>query len=62
MDYQLVNDLQTSYREGTISLAEFLAAIQIYRDGSRQYIEQLSVYYKTIFKLEVLNGKQLVTF
>ncbi|KAA3614133.1 MAG: TolC family protein [Calditrichaeota bacterium] len=58
----LVEDILAAYKEGTMSLAEFLNAIQIYREGSKQYTEQLTEYYQAVFELEALYGQQLVTF
>jgi outer membrane protein TolC len=61
-NFKIVEDLLSMYRENVFSLPEFLNAIQIYRDSSRQYIAQLAIYYQTIFELEALSGQQLVTF
>jgi len=58
----LVEDLSAAYQEGTMSLAEFLNAIQIYRESSKQYAEQLTGYYQAVFELEAMYGQQLVTF
>ena len=58
----LVEDLLAAYQEGTISLAEFLNAIQIYREGSKQYTEQLTSYYRAVFELEAMYSQQLLTF
>ncbi len=59
---KLVEDLIASYQEGTMSLPEFLNAIQVYRDSARQYMEQLTEYYLAVFELEAQTGRQLVTF
>ena len=61
-NYKIVEDLLSMYRENVFSLPEFLNAIQVYRDSSRQYIAQLAIYYQTVFELEALSGQQLVTF
>ncbi|MBN1482778.1 hypothetical protein JXA70_21070, partial [candidate division KSB1 bacterium] len=58
----LVEDLQAAYHEGALSLTEFLNAVQLHRDGSRRYTEQLIGYYEAVFHLEALSGQQLVTF
>ncbi len=61
-NYKIAEDLLAIYQEGALSLTEFLNAIQLYRDGSRNYTEQLSKYYRAVFELEALSGQQLVTF
>ena len=59
---KIADDLRAAYKEGAISLAEFLNAIQIYRDGNNQFTKQLAEYYGEVFKLEVLSGQQLIKF
>ena len=61
-DIKIAEDLLASYKEGALSLLDFLSAIQIFRDGSKQYTEQLAAYYRVIFELEVLSGKRMVRF
>lgn len=61
-DIKIAEDLLATYREGAMTLSEFLNAIQIYREGSRQYTEQLIAYYEAAFELETLIGQQLVKF
>ncbi len=57
-----IEDMVIAYQEGQVSLADFLNAIQLYRSSHSQYFEQLSSYYKSVFDLEALSGRQLVTF
>jgi outer membrane protein TolC len=61
-NYKIAEDLLAVYQEGALSLTEFLNAIQLYRDGSRKYSEQLTTYYRAVFELEALSGQQMVTF
>ena len=51
-----------SYREGWMSLAELLSAIQIHDHGIQQYFSQLTDYYRSLLELEALTGQILVTF
>ena len=60
--YKIVHDMLIAYREGQMSLPDFLNAILIYRSGSRQYFKQLTTYYRDVFELELLSGQPLVTF
>jgi outer membrane protein TolC len=60
--FALIEDLLAAYQEGTMSLPEFLNTMRIYRDGSKQYTEQLTEYYQAVFELEALYGKQLAIF
>jgi cobalt-zinc-cadmium efflux system outer membrane protein len=62
LNNKIVEDMLAAYREGELSLSEFLNAIQIYRTGSRQYFEQLTAYYRAVFDLEALSGQPLVAF
>lgn len=62
MATDMVENLAAAYKEGALSLAEFLNALQLHRDGSRRYTEQLIAYYEAVFQLEVLNGQQLIAF
>jgi outer membrane protein TolC len=59
------NDLQqitNAYREGWISLTEMLNAVQIYYQFVTSYHQQLIHYYRTVFQLEAITGKELVLF
>jgi len=60
--FEIADNLFAAYKEGALSLPEFLSSIQIYREGSRQYTKLLIEYYRAVFELEALSGKQLVTF
>jgi len=59
---KIVENLEVAYSEGTLSLTDFLNALQLYREGSRNYVDQLIAYYQAVFELEALSGQQLVTF
>jgi patatin-like phospholipase/acyl hydrolase len=61
-NFKIVDDLLSMYRENVFSLPELLNAIQVYRDSSRQYTAHLTIYYRTVFEIEALSGRQLVTF
>lgn len=58
----MIKELVVAYREGHMTLSDFLNAVLIYRTSSRQYFDQLTLYYRNIFQMELLTGKQLVTF
>jgi outer membrane protein TolC len=57
-----VEIFKTAYTEGTVSLSEFLNAVNISLESFRQYHYKVIDYYETVFKLEALTGKQLITF
>lgn len=59
-DHTMIEGLLAAYEEGILSLGDFLNAIQIYRDGQKGYVEQLTGYYQALFELEALTGKQFV--
>jgi outer membrane protein TolC len=61
-DSKIVEDLLAAYREGVLTLSEFLNAVQIYHDGYRQYTEQFITYYEAVFEMEILTDQQLVKF
>jgi hypothetical protein len=54
--------LLTSYREGAISMDEFLGAIQIEAAAMEAHYADLATYYTHIFRLEALTGAKLVNF
>jgi outer membrane protein, heavy metal efflux system len=59
---RVVEDLVAAYLEGTLSLTDFLSSLQLVRENSRHYVEQLVNYYQAVFELEAFSGQQLVTF
>jgi len=61
-EVDLVENLSNAYQEGSLSYTEFLNAIQLYVEGSRQYAGLLTVYYQAVFQLESISTQQLVTF
>ncbi len=57
-----IENILTAYQEGWISLTEMLNSFQIVLASSQQYHQQLILFYKTVFELEAITGKQLVEF
>jgi outer membrane protein TolC len=52
----------SAFKEGTISMADLLNAIQVHMDGMENYYLLLNDLYTTIFQLETMTGIDLVTF
>lgn len=58
----IVENYRTAYTEGTVSLSEFLNAVNISIESFKHYYDMIVDYYETVFELEALTGKQLITF
>lgn len=61
-DRSFLENLENAYREGSLSLTEFLNAIQLFRTGNRDFTQQLINYYRYAFQLEAISGRQLINF
>ena len=57
---ETLEQVLVSYREGWISLSEFLNTIEIYHNFIQSHAEQLTKYSRAIFKWEMLTGKSLI--
>lgn len=58
----ILGNLLYAYREGQVSLDEFLNAIQIEMTGYQDYYDQLAAYYINTFRLEAITGTTIVSF
>jgi cobalt-zinc-cadmium efflux system outer membrane protein len=58
----LTDTLLFSYQEGSLTLDAFLNAIQIESAALENYYEELSNYYRNIFRLEAITGVSIVQF
>ncbi len=58
----LMDTLLYSYQEGSITLDQFLNAVQIEVTGYQDYYDQLAAFYKNIFRLEAIAGLEIVSF
>jgi cobalt-zinc-cadmium efflux system outer membrane protein len=55
-----IDALSVSYREGWLTLTEFLEGIDIYAEGIENYFDLLEEYYAAVFELEALTERELV--
>ena len=57
----MMSTLLYSYQDGYITLDTFLNAIQIDVNGFKDYYDQLNIYYRNIFHLEMITGTEIVS-
>jgi hypothetical protein len=58
----LADTMLYSYREGALSLDALLNSIQIESTALADYYEQLTTYYRNIFRLEAITGVSIISF
>jgi len=52
----LIESLLAAYREGTLALAELLAAVEVESSAMQAYHDELTAYYVNNFRLEAVTG------